>query len=266
MNNTRLFILLFPLLLSGCKAAWLPQNRVMFSNHPVESNQFYSQSYPAKLRASSIHFALSANIPAGVYTAYGKKQTEMLAAQAKLNALPEKSQDRETIQKEIETLRKEMRLLVQDWVRPRILAEPPPDVAESMKFLLDFNPTGAVMKQAGVKAETSTAISQISLSAESDVKRHLMYRLNEALFNEPEAILPIYGTLFTAIVNLQVPATPTDKGGAATTAETQQGKPETKNQTTQPDTGKQQCTTPAPPATKPATADAATTPQCTPQK
>ncbi|SBV37324.1 hypothetical protein STPYR_12254 [uncultured Stenotrophomonas sp.] len=250
-------VILSACMVAGCGT--LPQHRVFMSPHSAADADIYSLSYPAELRASTLFFGLHPDTPEETRQRISKARSEWAKKKLEYDALPSTSNQRTVVRKQMEELRKEIRLLTGGWVRPRILAEPPPDVATSLKLTVKV-PVEANGKVTG-EVDASTSIQQIALATESDVKRHLMYRLNEALFNEPEAILPIYQTLFTAIVNLQVPAASSGPSGVAATKEPQTGKQEG-----QPDTGKQRCTAPSTSTAKPPTADAATTPPCEPPK
>jgi len=194
---------------TGCGT--LPQKRVFFSPHTAADAELYSMSYPATLRASTVFLETNPNIPDNHYEALTKLRQKLAEKKRELAIRPAGKPGTYTpppLVGEIENLEKEIRMLMRGWSRPRILAEPPPDMAESLKFLLklDANSTG----KPGGQIDASTTLLQVTLAAESDIKRHLTYRLNEAFFNEPEIMADKYVDLFKAIVNMKVETSATE--------------------------------------------------------
>lgn len=209
------FMAIIALVTTATGCGTLPQKRVFFSPHNAADAELYSMSYPATLRASTVFFETNPNIPDTHYdklTSLRKQLAEKKRALAIRPTGKPGEHEPSPLIGEIEVLEREIRMLMRGWSRPRILAEPPPDMAESLKFLLklDANSTG----KPGGQIDAGTTLMQVTLAAESDIKRHLTYRLNEAFFNEPEIMADKYVDLFKAIVNMKVePSAPEECRG-----------------------------------------------------
>ncbi len=85
-----------------------------------------------------------------------------------------------------------------------VLAEPPPDsviTAKQAKFALPLS----VPAVGGIAVVTpEQVLNRYARSNESDVKRYLAYRLNEALINFPDRIGPHYAEIMLAIIQQRV--------------------------------------------------------------
>lgn len=190
-----LMALALAVLLPGCGI--LSQKRVAFSHHSAASGEIHSFSYPASLRASTIHMGIDPSIPEHAM----EKLIELREQLEGYNDALARADTNEVngLTQKIEATRKEIGALQRVWMRPRILAEPPPDVATNLTFKI--TPLSDGQSAPLPEIDLGETAEHTKLTAESDVKRHLAYRINEALFNEPERIGgELYKTLMLALI------------------------------------------------------------------
>lgn len=200
-------------LLSGCSLDFLSQKRVHFSEHSAhESSGVTSFSYPSTLRASTIFFSLSPSTPAEVrreLIGLSERLTatssayELCAASSRPKKVGGPTYDCRTEQSALTKARSDLENLSGRWGNVRILAEPPPDVTAASNMNLELGSStdvaSAVAFQLGLGLGEN--IHQSQLSKESDVKRHLAYRLSEALINYPELMADHYPKLMSELIN-----------------------------------------------------------------
>lgn len=203
------FLLVFVMLFStGCGVeAMYGQKLARFKVHNKnkENGSFggdvLAYSFPAELRETNIQqrsmasCELLMNNPniKHIHDAVSKELNVIFSTQSSAD---QKTQARAKIREYVE----ELSVLIGE--RTLILAAPPPDVSLTPDGInLTIN-GGEYLKGAeatinGLLGQTAEAISK---STESDVKRHLAYRLNEALVNYPEIIGPVYADLFRELI------------------------------------------------------------------
>lgn len=205
--------------LGACSA--IPQRRVMISPHDFSKADVVSQSYPSELRALTLMRRFYTKDPATL-EAGARLLKCILELEAAQDALRRRvapatgacegavSGDSGVIDQALAHKRKEWSDLESTISRIVVLAEPPPDSVVT----LDASSISIPVSVDGTKTVSLNIPKQVldryARSNESDVKRYLVYRLNEALINFPELIGSQYPTLFTAIVNMPVSQSPTD--------------------------------------------------------
>ncbi|MCK0536624.1 hypothetical protein [Alcanivorax quisquiliarum] len=190
-----LTVLVLAFTLSGCLL--LPQKRATFSHHSAASGEIHSFSYPASLRASTIHMGIDPSIPEHAMEKLIKLREQLEGYNDELARAD--TNEVNDLTPKIEATRKEIGALQRVWMRPRILAEPPPDVANNLTFKI--TPRGNDQPASAPEIDLGATSVEITRAVESDVKRHLAYRINEALFNEPERIGgELYKTLMLALI------------------------------------------------------------------
>ena len=204
------------LVFTGCSL--FPQRNVRFSSHDQADGKSIVFSYPSELRASTIvKIAKPASAEEIAVLRQSAEQIESLSKE-----LDSKQNDPELLRRKAvleDQLNRQMSLVF----RTAILAEPPPDTVVNLSKIT-FAPK--VTNPAGVggdlNLEASQQVMKIDISDEANIKRHMAYRLNEAMLNFPEVVGPIYGALFTKIlehktgnssggVDVQKPAAPKEK-------------------------------------------------------
>ena len=206
-------ILLTGLILVGCTRYQFPQRLVKFSDHEMEPGKLLSMSYPADLRASTLSLRLSPDMPESVRNDAGLIWSEFQQATSELENCErgptiDFSTGCEAQEKRVEKLSDDFAQLAAIWGNIRILAEPPPDVAVTADLTFDLGKDADNSDIVKATAAAEAVAKQINLSNESDVKRHLMYRLNEAFYNNPTWDDDKYAALFTEIVRHKPTPTP----------------------------------------------------------
>ncbi|WP_353180328.1 MULTISPECIES: hypothetical protein [unclassified Salinisphaera] len=205
--------LLIGLILVGCTRYQFPQRMVKFSDHEMEPGKLFSMSYPADLRASTLSLRLSPAMPQSVREDAALIWSEFKQATSKLETCESGltkgfATKCETERKRVEKLSNDFAQLAAIWGNIRILAEPPPDVAVTADLTFDLGKDADKSDIVKATAAAEAVAKQINLSNESDVKRHLMYRLNEAFYNNPTWDDEKYAALFVEIVRHKPTPTP----------------------------------------------------------
>lgn len=196
-----------------------PQQNVRFSEHEVSRGDgVISMSYPATLRASTMSFALRPDIPPYAFNQLIGLRAELTDARSQLERCQTRKNTRIPIfcgdeHSAVDAANAKIADITAVWGKVRILAEPPPDAAASVNVVLKGN-AGTTGTPESAEASLNTTITQIKLATESDVKRHMAYRLNEALFNHPTLIQGSYVSLFREIVNYSPTMTPAPSAAA----------------------------------------------------
>ncbi len=199
MKKLMLFVFLV-VFLSGCN--FIPQRRAMYSSHKGKGGVL-SYSYPAELREANIFWEYNNLNPLPYQSEEVKKLYSQISENIRI-VLTEKQESKKLeARKKLDTLYEQLASVLPKSRRIAILAAPPPDISVTQKGI-NISVKGEKALEgitASIEGLLAQAAQGIEKSTESDVKRQLAYRLNEALINFPEFILPVYAELFKAIVN-----------------------------------------------------------------